>query len=85
MYSSLMDFRVYVNVGSKTPSVARLNDGRLRVSVRSKAKNGKANEEVRAVLSEYFGVSKDNVHIVRGSTSPRKTIRTIGGGPQSRM
>jgi uncharacterized protein len=51
------------------------DDGSLRVRIAAVPEKGKANEELRALLSHYFGVSKSNVEIVSGGTSSHKRIR----------
>ena len=50
-------------------------DGSLRVRIAAVPEKGKANEELRSLLSRYFGVSKTNVEIVSGETSSHKRIR----------
>jgi uncharacterized protein (TIGR00251 family) len=51
------------------------DDGSLRVRIAAVPEKGKANEELRSLLSRYFGVSKRNVQIVSGETSTHKRIR----------
>lgn len=50
-------------------------DGVLRVRVAAVPEKGKANEEVRCLLSRYFGVPKSKVEIVSGETATRKRVR----------
>ena len=42
------------------------DDGSLRVRIAAVPEKGKANDELRALLSRYFGVSRTNVEIVSG-------------------
>ena len=51
------------------------DDGSLRVRIAAVPEKGKANEELRSLLSRYFGVSKSNVQIVSGEASTHKRIR----------
>lgn len=51
------------------------DDGSLRVRIAAVPEKGAANEELRSLLSRYFGVSKGNVEIVSGETSSHKRIR----------
>ena len=51
------------------------DDGNLRVRIAAVPEKGKANEELRSLLSRYFGVSKSHVEIVSGETSSHKRIR----------
>jgi uncharacterized protein YggU (UPF0235/DUF167 family) len=36
---------------------------------------GKANEELRDILAEWFHVPKSNVELLQGETSQRKVLR----------
>lgn len=49
----------------------------LKVKVRSPKDKGKANLELIGLLSEYYKVSKSNIEIISGQTSPLKKIRII--------
>jgi hypothetical protein len=49
-------------------------NGKLKVKVRAAPEGGKANDEVCAVLAEYLGVPKGNVHVILGRTSQQKRI-----------
>lgn len=49
-------------------------DGKLKIKVRSAPEAGKANQEVCAVLADYFGVPRANVQVILGRTSQRKRI-----------
>lgn len=51
------------------------DDGTLRVRIAAVPEKGKANEELRSLLSRYFGVARSNVQIVSGETSSHKRIR----------
>jgi uncharacterized protein (TIGR00251 family) len=50
-------------------------DGAMKVRLAAVPDKGKANEELRAVLADWFQVPKSNVEIVLGETSPRKRLR----------
>ncbi len=51
------------------------DDGSLRIRIAAVAEKGKANEELRSLLSRYFGVARSNVQIVSGETSSYKRVR----------
>lgn len=51
------------------------DDGSLHVRIAAVPEKGKANEKLRTLLSQYFGVSKSNVEIVSGETSSHKRIK----------
>ena len=72
------DILVAVKVSTRAANseiVGVADDGSLRVRVAGVPEKGKANQELRALLSRYFGVSKSNVQIVSGETSTHKRIR----------
>jgi len=53
---------------------------RLKVQVTAAPERGKANDAVVAVLAESLGLSKSQVRIVAGETSPLKTVELQGDG-----
>jgi uncharacterized protein YggU (UPF0235/DUF167 family) len=69
-----MEYRVKVTVGTKKECVHVGPDGRLRVSVSAPREAGKANERLRELLAEHFGVAFHAITIRRGHTSGTKTI-----------
>ncbi len=68
-----MRVKVRVKPGSKRVKVEKVGDT-LVVSVRSPAREGKANAELTEVLAEYYGVPKSRVRIVRGHRSRDKVV-----------
>lgn len=69
-----MECRVKVITGVRRESVGMAKDGRLLVAVSPERKGGKANERMRELLAEHFGVSVDAVSIRRGHTNATKTV-----------
>jgi uncharacterized protein (TIGR00251 family) len=53
-------------------------DGALKVKVAAVPEDGKANEELCAVLARHFGVARRDVELISGATSSRKRIRIHG-------
>jgi uncharacterized protein len=53
-------------------------DGSLRVRIAAVPEKGKANEELRSLLSRYFGVARSNIQIVSGETASHKRVRITG-------
>jgi uncharacterized protein (TIGR00251 family) len=51
--------------------------GRLKVYVTAPPEKGKANAAVLELLSRYFGVKKQKVILLKGATSPHKTIEIL--------
>ena len=68
-----MRVKVRVKPGSKRVKVERVGDT-LVVSVKSPAREGKANAELSEVLAEYYGVPKSRVRIIRGHRSRDKVV-----------
>ena len=68
-----MKVRVRVKPGSKRRRVVE-GEGYLIVEVKAPPKEGKANEELREVLAEYFGVSKSAVKILSGHRARVKVV-----------
>jgi uncharacterized protein len=58
-----------------------LQGDRVKVRVGAPPVDGAANEAVRRLLAELFGVPRGEVRIARGETGRKKTVR-IGGDPQ---
>lgn len=63
-----------VSTNCPSASVKEISLGVLKVRVKSKPIEGKANTEVIRIVSEYFGVKAKSVKIIRGASSNRKTI-----------
>jgi uncharacterized protein (TIGR00251 family) len=59
---------------SKCPGVRKNDDHSLKINLCSAPEKGKANEELRKILSDYFGVSKGAVRIIKGLSNRDKII-----------
>jgi len=66
--------RVRVRPGAREESVRELSGDELEVRVSAPPQKGKANERVRELLAEHFGVSRSRVRILKGESSRRKLI-----------
>ncbi len=51
-----------------------LDDGTIKVKLKAAPEQGKANEELIELLSETFNISRKNIAIISGHTSPLKKI-----------
>jgi hypothetical protein len=51
--------------------------GAIKVKVTAAPEKGKANDEVCAVLADYFKVPKRNVEVILGQTSRNKRVRIV--------
>ena len=65
---------VKVVPGASRDGVAGWLGDRLKVRVRQPPEGGRANAAVAALLAEALGVDADEVTLVAGDTSPRKTF-----------
>ncbi len=69
-----MTIEVKVKTKSSHEGVKDLGNGKFEVRVKEVPENGKANEKVIELLSEYFKVPKSSVRIKYGQTSKNKVI-----------
>ena len=69
-----MLIRVHVTPNSKGASVAKVGETDFEVRVDERATDGKANRRLLELLSEYFGVPKSKIVIVRGAKSRDKIL-----------
>ena len=68
----LVEVRICTN--SPRPGVQELGEGRLKVRVKAKPVQGKANAEVIELLAEHYRVARQKVRIVLGASSKRKKV-----------
>ncbi|MFN3679235.1 DUF167 domain-containing protein [Thermosynechococcus sp.] len=69
--------RILVKPNARQSSVSVGPDGQLVVAVRAPATDGKANQELIAVLADYFQVPKSRIQLVKGHTSRHKVIELL--------
>lgn len=69
-----MKISVRVKPNSKDERVEKVAEGEFVVRVKAPAKEGKANEAAVGALSEYFGVAKSRIVIVKGHNSRNKVV-----------
>lgn len=69
--------RILVKPNARQCSVSVGLDGQLVVAVRAPATDGKANQELIAVLADYFQVPKSRIQLVKGHTSRHKVIELL--------
>ena len=72
-----MIFQVTIKPGAKKNEVLRQPDGSLKVLVKERAIEGRANEALREVMAEHFKVSKSKVIILRGLISKIKRLEIL--------
>ena len=72
-----MKISVKVKPNSKKEEVKKLMDNEFILSVKEPAKEGKANQAVIRLLSEYFNLPKSNISIIKGHNSKNKIIQIL--------
>lgn len=66
-------FEIRVCPGAKK-NLVKEEGGSLKIYVTAPADEGRANKAVIQVLSEYLGVKKNRIEIIKGLKSRNKTI-----------
>ncbi len=66
--------KVKVFPNSKNDEVIKENEI-LRVYVKARAEDGKANRSLIEMLSNYFGIKKVSIRIVKGMKSREKLVK----------
>jgi uncharacterized protein len=74
---------VQVKPSAKTDAVERLDDGKLRVSVKATPQEGKANAAVVKLLAKHFGVPQRAVMLKRGASSREKVFEVAMPGDRN--
>jgi uncharacterized protein (TIGR00251 family) len=71
-----MKIQVTVKPGAKNEKILESDDG-LVVYLHARAHDGEANVALIKALSDYYGVSKSCVKILRGQKSHQKMVEII--------
>ncbi|TSC77395.1 MAG: hypothetical protein G01um101433_625 [Parcubacteria group bacterium Gr01-1014_33] len=69
-----MKISVKVKPNAREKKVEQSGANSFRVSVRAVSKEGKANQEVIELMSEYFDIPRSRVRIIRGYAAKEKII-----------
>ena len=67
-----------VKTGSKKETVERIDDTNYIAHVKAPPVEGKANDALVSLLSDYFGVTKSHIQIIKGTTSKYKLVEIDG-------
>lgn len=73
-YHIVMKIFVKVKASSKNEGVTKVDELHYVVSVKAPPVEGKANEAIGKVLSDYFNVPKSHITILKGGHSKNKII-----------
>ena len=70
-----------ISAGAKETAIHGYNPWRKRIEVRiaQRAQKGKANGELISFLSKLFNIHTQNIEIVSGLTSSKKSVMIFGG------
>jgi len=75
-----MKISVKVKPNSRQESVEKISEKEYLLRVRASAQEGKANQAVVKLLSEFFDIPKSTVIILKGASSKNKIIELLGRG-----
>lgn len=67
-----MYIRINATPGVKKESVKKVADNKYEVSVREKAEQNMANNRIREIVGELFGLPSSQVKMISGHRSPHK-------------
>ena len=73
-----MIVEVEVKPYAKKEAVIRSADGRLKVLIKAKPVEGKANEALREVLAGHFKIPKSQIRILHGLKGRLKRVEILG-------
>lgn len=73
-----IELNIKVEPRSARRGVAGVYGDALKVKLTSAPVEGKANEELIELLSDFFKVKKSDIRILRGSSSKRKSVEIAG-------
>ncbi|MEW6012853.1 MAG: DUF167 domain-containing protein [Elusimicrobiota bacterium] len=77
MKNQYMDklIKVKVKADEKENSVEKLKEDEFLVKTKAPRKEGRANESVICILSDYFNIDPSGIRIIKGHTSSSKIFR----------
>ncbi len=75
---TLVHIRIKVVPGAKRSQIVGLLGSRLKIRISAPPEGGKANKAVCKLLAQLFRVRLQDVQVIRGHTSPEKTLEIIG-------
>lgn len=67
--------KVKTHAGRSNVDDLLLDQQTLKISLKAAPVEGKANAELMGLLAETFGVTKNQIEIIRGATSGMKLLR----------
>jgi hypothetical protein len=74
---AIVKITVRVKPNSKQQKIIQSDDGTCRINLKSPPIEGKANQELIALLAKHFKVSKSQISIKSGLSSPNKLVEIV--------
>lgn len=71
----ILEIRVIPRSSKK--EIAGVNGNIVRVKLTAPPVDSAANEQLREVLADWFGIKKGNIVILKGASSRNKTVKII--------
>ena len=72
-----MYLKVKVHPNSKRDEVLKKSEDSLEIFVRAKPIDGKANDAVLELISNYLNIPRSKVRLIRGANSRNKLLETL--------
>ncbi len=72
-----MYVKVHVYAGMKKESLKKIKDNTYEIVTKTPAERNLANEKVREVIAEEYGVQKKAIRIINGHHTPSKLLEVI--------
>ena len=69
-----MKYSVRVRANARKNEIKKTGERSFDISVKAPPVDGKANEQVIALIAEFLGTRKSSVTIIRGLTSKKKVV-----------
>ena len=71
----MISIKVRAQPGAPRSQVVDYRNNTLRIRVKAPPQGGKANAAIVELLSEFFGVARNRIRILRGFTSRDKLVK----------
>ncbi len=78
-------FRVRVQPGASKNEIAGVQQDALKIRISAPPVQGKANRMLIQFLAKQLGVKRNQVEILNGHATRRKTIHAVGQGIQKKL
>lgn len=71
-YGSILS--LYIQPGASKSEISGEHGGKLKLKIKAPPRDGEANEAIIEFLSEFFEISKRQVHLISGEASRHKVV-----------